>query len=169
MKPGRELPNLHAVTVWRPWSEAIVDGVKPVENRVWPPHERFLGCHVAIHGGKTYDDHAHWPAGWIPPPFPGIGIVGVVRIAGALDLRNSRRVILPRVGPALTELERAKLETLDEDPWFVGPVGWFLTEAVRVDVVDIKGARGFWPVPAGVADRVRKSWIDARAKLEVRP
>lgn len=164
MIPGRELPNLHAVTLWRPWSDAIVDGVKRVENRTWPPLARFLGAHVAIHGGRKYDDHLVWPGDWIPPPFAGIGIVGVVRIAGALDLRDGRRdVILPRVGPALTDEERAELEQLDDDPWWAGPVGWFLTEAKRVPLVEAKGALGFWPVPTGPASQVRERWIAARA------
>jgi hypothetical protein len=164
MIPGRELPNLHAVTLWRPWSDAVVDGVKPVENRTWAPIDRWIGAHVAIHGGKKYDDHLRWPAGWIPPPFPHVAIVGVVRIAGVLDLRDGRReVILPRVGPALTDEERAKLERLDEDAWWAGPVGWFLTEARRVEPVPIKGALGFWQVPAGPASQIRERWIAARA------
>jgi hypothetical protein len=168
MIPGRELPNLRALTLIRPWSDAIVCGPKRVENRSWLPPPSLIGCHVAIHAGQKYDDHISWPGGWWPPGPSIEGIVGVARLAGVLDLRGSKGngfVYTPAVGPDLTADERSRLEALDKSPWWVGPVGFFLTDVVRLpDPVECKGALYLWDVPCGPADRVREQWIKARAK-----
>lgn len=164
MIPGRELPGLRALTLWRPWSDAIIDGAKPVENRTWTPEAGIIGVHLAIHGGRKYDDHLSWPAGWIPPSYCGEGIIGVARLAGVLDLRFGKRRVMPAVvGEPLTVAERATLQALDESPWWAGPVGWFFTEPTRIETVYVKGALGLWPVPAPDANRVRERWIAARA------
>lgn len=163
MKPGRELPYLKALTLIRPYSDAIVDGHKPVENRGWMPPPDLIGIHFAIHGGRKYQGHFGWPNGWIEPDYSAIGIVGIVRLAGVLDLRGVRRVHLPRVGEPLTDAELAKLHALDRDPWWAGPCGWFVTEARRIETVDVKGALGMWTVPQNEAARVRERWKAARA------
>lgn len=135
-----------------------------MENRSWIPPVRLLGTYIAIHAGLHYDDHWTWPAGWSPPGGTPTGIVAVVRLAGALDTRFERKVYGPSVGPELTTAEREKLETLDSDPWWVGPVGWFLTEPVSVGAVDCKGALGLWEVPMQPATEVRRQWIEARER-----
>lgn len=171
MKPGRELPHLRALTLWRPYPDAILEHVdapgskcrKPVENRTWVPPQNLVGAHIALHGGQKYHDQFTWPGGWLPQGNHLIGIVGVVRLAGVLDLRSKRRVIMPSVGEPLMEAELHQLHHLDDDPWWVGPVGWFMTEPTRIELVACKGALGLWDVPTVPANEVRKAWIKARA------
>lgn len=163
MKPGRELPVLRALTLIRPWSAAIAEGKKPVENRTWTPPANLVGTYLAIHGGQKYEDQLDWPDGWTPGQAPP-GIVAVVRLGGVLDIRTrQRRVMLPQVGPKLTDEQHAKLVDLDDDPWFVGPVGWYLIDVVAIEPVDCKGAQKLWEVPMVAANEVRRKWKEARA------
>lgn len=145
---------MKALTVWRPWSDAIVRGPKRVENRTWPPF--VVGGRIAIHAGKRYQDLDNasewpWPAGFVPPHEVDspTGIVGVARLVGALDVRHGRRY-LQRADDA----DRARLDALDRDPWWAGPVGWLLDDVVAIEPVPCRGAMGLWTVPAAVAAEV---------------
>jgi hypothetical protein len=161
MIPGRILPNLRAITLWRPWSDAIARGPKRIENRTWVPPRQLLGCHIAIHAGKQYQDKISYPEHWVPPPLCFMGIVGVARLAGIYDARETQ----PRIyfADGLSPKAKAELEASEQNPWWVGPVGWFLDDVGAIDPVDCKGALGVWDVPMQAANEVRRKWIAARA------
>jgi hypothetical protein len=147
MIPGRELPCLKALTLIRPWSDAIVCGPKRIENRGWLPPLNLIGTHIALHAGAKYDDHVSWPQGWYPPGPSPLGIVGVARLAAVRDARRGI-IHVPSVGPALTNAEIERFNDMESDPWWVGPVGFFLTEVIALpDAVECKGALGLWRVP----------------------
>lgn len=61
---------MYAITVWQPWADAIADGRKPVENRVWaaPPVPPV---------GEDWPD-PHVPAGSRPRG----AIIAAARLAG---------------------------------------------------------------------------------------
>lgn len=129
--PGIDSPvePMRGLTLWRPWSDAIVRGPKRVENRPWAPPASILGKLIAIHAGQKYTASA-WdlPGGYVPPSNAACpkGIVGVARIVGYLDLRKDGR----RSRTTLQVFERltAHVDRLDEDPWWAGPVGWLLED-----------------------------------------
>lgn len=177
---------LRALTLWRPWTDAIVFGPKRIENRGWVPPARVIGERIALHAGRRYDSPNPswergdwpWPDGYEPPldAESAEGIVGTARIVGALDLRAGshlarRRIWKPRDPRALTAEQARRLEELDRDPWWAGPVGWLLDDIVAIPAVPCRGAQGLWPVPETVArrvelrlDAVRMGAVDARPR-----
>lgn len=160
-----ELQPLRAITLIRPWSDAIVGGPKRVENRTWLPPLALLGSYIAIHAGAKYEDHLYWPEDWRAPASPPQGIVGVARLAGVLDRRKGGRMPYPpRVGPRLSAELDAHLERLDRDPWWAGPVGWLLTDVQQIDPIACRGALGLWVVPPAAAHEVRRRWKEARGR-----
>ena len=140
---------MKALTLWRPWSDAIVHGPKRVENRPWAPHADVVGELIAIHAGRRYDDldgaaEWPWPGGYVPPhPSDSpTGIVGVARVVGALDTRHGRYL------QRRHDRDLARLAALDRDPWWAGPVGWLLDDVVALpEPIPHPGSLGLWRVP----------------------
>lgn len=137
---------MRALTLWRPWSDAIVRGPKRVENRTWCPPPGFLGELIAIHAGKKYG-FGSWdmPEGYEAPADreSPTGIVGVARVAGYLDLREGRR----SETAAFARLA-GRVHFLDTDPWWLGPVGWYLEDVVALpEPIPHAGSLGLWRVP----------------------
>lgn len=130
---------MYALTIWRPWPWAIfdlpVEVAKDVENRKWEPPPAMIGRFIAIHAGKTEDsEDANLMianiAGKFPPANSQQGIVGIARIAAVVKESRS--------------------------PWFVGPVGWVLTDRKKfIDPVPCRGMQKLWQVPADVEALVR--------------
>lgn len=136
------------LTVWQPYAAMLVWGVKPVENRTvtpWCP----VGTRILIHAGLCYDragwDHARRVLGvlaettgldrFVRPPWPmsaakpnpdadPLGCTPYGAIVGEVTLEEVRRA--PRAG----------------DPWWVGPVGWYVRRPVAIEPVFCKGHQG---------------------------
>lgn len=169
---------MKALTVWRPWSDAIVRGPKRVENRVWAPPGRLLGHYIAVHAGKRYDEDC-WPMPGFEPPEPDdspTGIVGVARLLGVLEVRGKKKRMhqaLQASGPfwpgmppdAAGELGR-RLWMLDQDPWWAGPCGWLLGEVRAIDPIPCRGAQGLWAVPPDEYALLRRRWKEAAPSEE---
>lgn len=137
---------LYALTLHRPWAALIVEKVKPIENRSWAPPAPQLarGQWFAIHAGKTWDDACI--------PF-------AVENGVAEDWFTPER----RVESAIVGVARYDGHvTASTDPWFFGPVGWQLGDAVAIEPVPCRGAQKLWRVPADVADAVRAAFRKAR-------
>ncbi len=141
---------MRALTLWRPWTDAILYGGKRVENRPWKPWQRVMGQVIAIHAGVTYDrDGAGWmqEADLYTPPAPEDspqGIVGLARVTGYREKC-----------PGLFDEP--------DDPWFTGPYGWTLEDVVPLtEPVPCNGALGLWMVKGGVLAAVQRGYRDAR-------
>lgn len=165
---------MHAVTLHRPWPEPVLTvldgktyGVKPVENRTWAPHERFIGKRIAIHAGRKYsEDGADFcrDRGFsLLPRTASDGmrsgrIVGTVELCGVLRLRDDGKVVVSLGKPR--ELERD-----DVMPWFVGPSGWLFRKPIALgEPVKWRGRQGLWALPRKVEHAVRSQeerWLDA--------
>lgn len=171
------IPPLRALTLHRPWSDAIVRGPKRVENRTWFPPARFVGQELAIHGGKTYDDHLEWPDGWQPSSSP-MGIIGLTRLLGAAYRRGPRRLqvlvptpsMLPERDRELVRTRvdeiRERLEHIEDEEWAThGSVHWLLDEPTAIEPVACKGKQGIWVVPTGEAEEVRRRVEMARGNV----
>lgn len=153
------MADLRALTLWRPWSDAIVRGPKRVENRSWAPPSSVLHEVMALHAGLHYDRGAWpWPVGFAPPSPDNspTGIIGVARVMGAFRRlsRDSIELIYEDEHPRFDLGAALLLEHMEQDPWFAGPYGWLLGEVVAIDPVPCKGAMGIWRVPPAVGDEV---------------
>lgn len=157
---------LRALTLWRPYCQAIVTGAKPVENRSWMPPEWLVGHEFAIHAGLQYDDRLEYPGGW-KPPATDVGLVGLVRLLGAARRTGPRRVekLLPiDAGEEERVSISARLDAIEDDPWAThGSAWWLLDEAVQVEAIPCRGRQGLWVVPSAEADELRARVAAARA------
>jgi hypothetical protein len=85
-----------AISLSRPWSELVVAGIKPVENRTWRAGHRGL---LVIHAAQSFDPEALMlaadlePAGEqrlaqvlrrdLPPPTGYVGVVDLIDVCSA--------------------------------------------------------------------------------------
>jgi hypothetical protein len=128
-----------ALSILQPYAWLIVQGIKPVENRTW--YTGYRGP-VLIHAGKTYskrdhlDDWETWQHFCYPHERDGMigGIVGIATITGCVDKSDSK--------------------------WFNGPWGFTLTNAIALPkLVPMRGALGFFDVPADVLAQLPQEWL----------
>lgn len=76
---------MKCLTVKQPWAEAIVRGIKDVENRSWPTNHRGL---LLIHAGLSVDWNGVMRTK-IRGPY-SVGIIGFVEIVGCIRYSDSR-------------------------------------------------------------------------------
>lgn len=128
---------LQAVTVWQPWSWAILEAGKPAENRSWALPQRLWGKWVGLHagvggGGRQLADESQDIRDVfkikVPPDLPRRVLVGLVKFSR---------------GYPLEQLPRPRTE------WDCGPWCWEVADRLAFSsTISISGAQGFWFVPA---------------------
>lgn len=125
-----------ALSIRQPWAWLIVNGYKDIENRTWSTAYRgdFL-----VHAGKgmTRDEYfeAQMVASkimyWDDRTFPAFndlprgGIVGAAKVIDCVQRSDS--------------------------PWFFGPYGFVLAEAVEIPFIERSGKLGWFEYP-GIVD-----------------
>lgn len=145
-EPPPKLPTI-ALSVRQPWAWAIVHGFKDVENRsaFAVTKAGFDARRVAIHAAKgmtraEYED-AHdfmWRLGvYVPKPCDLVrsAIVGAVTVTAVVDKCSS--------------------------PWFFGPRGLLLADAVAVDPIPASGALGYFRWAAAGETAEPLLWMQA--------
>lgn len=140
---------MRALSIRQPWAWAILHAGKDIENRDWRPGNpgrRFRGLFL-IHAssGMTRDEYEsfigivhdistrmpiEWCAHLSVPPFSHLVRGGIVGRARVVDV--------------VTE---------SDSPWFFGPIGLMLADIVPTPFVPMKGALGFFDVPADIVAR----------------
>lgn len=174
---------IRALTVINPWAAFLAAGVKPVENRTWPPHGLVPGDFLAIHAGvwaarKTLDQ---WGAALELAEAHGL-VDALPLLAGFREIVDGPRGRL-YAARCTAYCERAvpygaivAVATLDEvrrsarvidgapDPWFCGPVGWYLRQITPIDPVPCRGAQGLWTPADDVLATVRDRYRATRAR-----
>lgn len=171
---------MKALTVWQPWAGLLARGTKRVENRTWAPRPCELrpGDYVAIHAGVKYDRDSWALAIGLKKELEPLGRWTVDREA-LWPLRGTRpnpdgdpEDATPYgaiIGVAVLDEVRSIARTLRDargeyaDPFFFGPVGWYLRAPVPIAPVWCKGAKGLWTVPPDVLAGVRSGYRAARA------
>lgn len=166
---------LLALTVWQPWASLLAAGVKPVENRDWTPESYNLraGDHLAIHASVKLDRES-WEAAYqiaeqvgALPSLPWLASLPEVDTSGRFGKARLRHA-LETAAPygaivAVGVLDEVRREPRGDDPWWCGPVGWYLRDVVALPTpVPCKGAQGLWRVEGDVLDRVREGYRVAR-------
>ena len=135
--------RLQAITVWQPWSWAILHAGKPAENRTWVLPRHLAGKWVALHAGagqsgrQLADDSESIREMFainVPPSLPRRALVGLVKFSSAHRLER-----LPR---PTTE-------------WDCGPWCWDVGDRLALPKpVLASGAQGFWIVPDDLVGQV---------------
>ena len=157
---------MRALTLWQPWATSAVRGSKDIENRPKPPPRKLLSAlePIAIHAGARYSlGRWSYPDGEAVPAqddCPMGAVIGVATMVGYLDTRAKstqgalfREVVTAQPDRALHQ----RLERLDSERWWLGPVGIVLVARVAIaEPVPCAGAQGYWTLPADVERAVRE-------------
>lgn len=183
MKPNQTPPPrpIRGLTIIPPWGGLIVDGSKPVENRGWEPTPLVSGDFIAIHSGtwagkKTEQewlsalDHAKQ-----------CGLLASLPILAKFDEivrgeqgRFYRQRCISYCKTAVTYGAVIGVARLDEvrttariingasDPWFFGPIGWYLRDVVAIEPLARKGELGLWKLTTEEMDVVRERYKASR-------
>lgn len=135
--------SLPVISIRQPWAEAIVAGLKDVENRSWRTH--FRGP-VLIHAGSKrlapeLDDYLD------------------LKSARGITEKTGRRWLDVELGGIVGMAEIVDCVSFDSladqrhvgSPWFTGPWGWVLRNARRLPFYPCRGALGFFRVKGGGA------------------
>jgi hypothetical protein len=141
---------LRALTLWRPWSAAIVHGPKRCENRSWARRDELPpGSLLAIHSGSQWAPQedidaisALWP-GLDPDPHahPKGAVLGVAEVV---------------------RYDRIHRDPIPADPWACGPWVWRLGRVVPLLVhLRMPGRYGLWRLPADLEANLIDAWRSA--------
>ena len=143
---------MRALTIWQPWAHFIAEGIKRVENREWTPPADLVGTWFAIHAGKRYDragaESIRTELG-IEVPAAGSLPQGAIVAVGILD----------HVTTVGTDVDGSLAW---DDPWFIGPYGWYLREVVKIDPITCKGGQKLWGVSPKILAQVRANFRIAK-------
>jgi len=154
--------SLRALTLWRPWSFAVTDLGKRIENRPWSAPQPIMNQYLALHAGKTYDKGcvALMRELGLPEPPPSEncpqGIVAVCKVRGSYSAIVENEQQLERLRDVVGGIYP------DQRQWVFGPSCWVLDEVTPFEPVPCKGAQGLWTVPEDILVLVRERWNTAR-------
>lgn len=145
---------MKAITLIQPWSYAVAHLGKPVENRTWCPPRQVVGQRIAIHAGKKLDEDACVTVALrlmgqpqdLPDTFVHGAVEAVATLAGFVVVENGHARAFGRADVRLMN-----------SAWWVGPVGWHLTDVVALPKpVPCRGAQGLWTLTDDVEADVRE-------------
>lgn len=123
-----------ALSIRQPWADLIVDGIKDIENRVWPT--QFRG-RLLIHAARRVD----WE--------------GVERVYKMLGLASPADY-QPVRGALIGSTEIVDCVTSHRSRFFQGPYGFVLRESRRLQrPVEWRGRLMIFQVPASALGRKR--------------
>ncbi len=150
------------LTLWPEWAWAVGHLGKRIENRSWHPPRWAVGALIAIHGGAAFGGQAGRVRDGAAPEAWGYAAramlamalragqapVGPVTMARLIAEAQSKIVAVGRLSSVVTE---------SADPWFVGPLGWVLSDVVTLpEPVPCRGSQGLWTLPDDVRAAVTR-------------
>lgn len=156
------MTEIRGLSLTRPWPFAFIRGPvqmqKRVENRDWKPPASLIGCRLALHSAKSWDESAR-------------GFIGEVLGATVPDRKaypHSRIFAVCTLTGYVTSETAASLRR-EQQGWYFGPYGWLLSDLVELaESVECKGALGLWRLPTNVLVEVREQYqraIELRRNL----
>jgi len=141
---------MRALSLKQPWAWLVANGLKPVENRTWQLPQTFkVPQRVYIHAGLKQDYAA----------YEGDPAYGYLR-QGIRNLLDSDAVedwnTTPMdLGAIIGEVTITGCVTESDSPWFTGPFGFVLEDAIAYRTpVPWKGRLGFFGVPDNIREGV---------------
>ncbi len=128
---------MDALTIRQPWAWAIVNGIKPVENRDWQTKVRGR---IAIHAGKTFDQAAYES----------------IKKSAKLGIIDLKGIALPEaeefeMGGVVGTAELVDVVDQHDSPWFYGEYGFLLENAKTCNFIPARGMPGFFQFDTGEA------------------
>lgn len=124
--------RLLALSVWQPWAYLIVSGQKTVELRSWPTNHRG---DVVIHASRRVDEAAVSYFGFDVEQWPTGVALGVVQLVDVVTWTRQ-------------DLMLRHWAHRNWGPYAHGLRGFvFAAPRILTRPVEIKGARGLFPVP----------------------
>jgi hypothetical protein len=122
-----------ALSVRQPWADFIVIGLKDVENR--SKATRFRGT-ILIHASRTLDIGA------------GVSDAEIAALEQAGLWKKGEEEYLPSTGAIIGMVDIVDCVTAHDSPYFEGPHGWVLKNAVLFDrPIEFTGKVGIFYVP----------------------
>lgn len=131
---------MKALSIMQPWAWLIVNGFKDIENRDWRYKPKFRG-EFLVHAGQKFDFDG---ARGVEELFPEIKLP-----SSSSRWRASAWQLGGIVGRAeLVDVISEKETPLAglNSPWFTGPLGFVLRNAVPLPFVPCRGQLGFFNV-----------------------
>lgn len=126
---------MRALTIKRPWAQAIVYGSKRIENRSRRAPAKFVGERVAIHAGKGVDQKAF-------------------RYCRRLGFSTTESQCESGIIGVATLVEVVEDSF---DPWFMGPFGLVFDDVLALErAIPCRGQLGFWRIPQDVKAEVER-------------
>lgn len=161
-QPPAVTADVRALALIQPWLDGVLDGGKPIENRVKWRGSSFRGP-VYLHASKRspatrveYDAALRFVMkrgiAWRPKPYAELecgGIIGRAIVIGVVDASGTVFVGTPDPPMFSRQL------TGDERLWWLGAFALVLTDVERVPFVPCKGALGFFRPPADVVAQLQ--------------
>lgn len=148
-----------AFSLKQPWATIVAKGLKPVENRDYPPPRAMVGELFAIHASKTWDKDGEL---WIRQEWEGYdpieealgdavlirsAILGVARIVGYMKKEDG---LFYTVAGDRVVADRG--HEMFHNPWFFGDFGYVLEDVRAIErPIPCSGALNFWRLPEDVA------------------
>lgn len=132
---------MKALTIDQPYASLIIDGIKRLETRSWPPPRGLINERLAIHASKKKA-----LSGWTG------AIVGIAKVKGAFKIReipghNSpfNRPIYPDLDEIRGYLPETLLHTDRYGVFMPGLWVWVLTEArPTMKPIEAEGKQRVW-------------------------
>jgi hypothetical protein len=116
-------PRHVAISIQQPWAWLIINEYKSIENREWNMLHRGP---LWIHASKTFDLDG-WQ--WVKATFPEIPLPSPWTFAQ---------------GGLVGQVKALDCVTQSSSPWFFGPYGLVMAEAIPVDFLPLRGQQRFF-------------------------
>jgi len=130
------MTEFRCLSIRQPWAWAVCIGAKDVENRSWDTDYRGP---IAIHAGSSKQDFnyvlkrngsARLKSNW----FPMGAVIGVAEVADVVILN----------------------ETLDQNPWTIGPCCWLLKNARLIaKPITVKGKLNLFSLSDSISEKLQ--------------
>lgn len=131
---------MNALSIKQPWAWLIVQGIKDIENRKWDTDYRGP---LLIHASKTWDEQGEK---WIWERILRRWSLPLRNLPHRDDPRIHYGALIGKVD--LVDCIRRSRSGRPSSPWFYGPWGWMLRNAIEFQIpIPCRGQLGLFDVP----------------------
>lgn len=144
---------MRALTFHQP--VATLMGHKDIENRTWRPYVDIMGQRIAIHAGKMWNkSYSTWARRLTEhDTYDGPVVADLIQKAEGIRGAIVSTAVMTAWYDARTGTTSGgeQARAIASNPWFLGPVGWLLTDFRYLpEPIPCRGAQGLWTVPPAI-------------------